>query len=164
LEPRVFKGTVTGQLGPVGIFVMLGGMVIWRLGLDDHLHLNAAGYLLTAFVVFCLVFAAPNVIAPPTLRIDDRGMTWKSWRRSATYLWSDIDKFLVGRAVRGGKPKIAFDFLPGKTPSQVNATALNRSVNGYDRSMANVWKMSTVELVDLLNSYLEHSRKMQATS
>jgi len=88
-------------------------------------------------------------------------MSWRSWRYSATYSWLDIDKFLVGRSVRGGRPKVAFDFVPGKIPSQVGATTLNRSLSGYDRSMTNVWNISTVELVDLLNDYLNRSRQGQ---
>jgi hypothetical protein len=90
--------------------------------------------------------------------LDERGFTWKSWRYTAQFDWSDLEKFMVGRAVGpGSRPKIAFNFKPGKAPTQKTATAANRSINGYDRSMANVWSPSTEDLVTLLNDYLAQS-------
>jgi hypothetical protein len=161
MEPRIFNGTATSQLGPLAVIVMLAAPFIWRFGLDGHLHLNFTGYVLAALIVIVLAFVAPNVIAPATLSIDDRGMTWKSWRYSATFPWSEIDRFWVGPIMGGGKRRVAFDFLPGKVPSQIEATSLNRALNGYDRSMNNVWNISTLELVELLNSYVERSRQAQ---
>jgi hypothetical protein len=97
---------------------------------------------------------------PPTLILDEQGFTWKSWRYSAKFEWSDIQQFMLGPTVDGGQPKIAFDFMPGHIPSKVRATKANRTISGFDRSMANVWDVPTVDLVDLLNDYLGKSRQV----
>jgi hypothetical protein len=158
LAAKILKGSAVSQFWPVLLFILLAARLVWRTGFGAGQHLDSEGYVELFFAAAVMAFACINLLMPATLSLDDRGLTWRSWRYSATYPWSAIDTFFLGPSVLGGKPKIAFNFVPGKTPSQVPATELNRSVNGFDRSMANVWKIPSDELVDLLNGYIRRSR------
>jgi hypothetical protein len=140
------------------LFLLLAARLLSRSGFGADQHLDGEGYVELFLAAVVLVFACLNLFKPTILTLDERGFTWRSWRYSATYPWTAIDTFFVGPSVLGGKPKIAFNFLPGKVPSQATATEFNRSVNGFDRSMTNVWKIPSDELVDLLNGYVRSSR------
>ncbi len=154
LDKRTFKGSAWKQIVPLGAALALAGLFLWRSGLYVSFHINGWGYSELSVVVVLLLFSGANVAAPASLMLDERGFTWKSWRYTAQFDWSDLEKFMVGP---GSRPKIAFNFKPGQVPTQRGATSANRAINGYDRSMANVWAPSTEDLVNLLNEYLAQS-------
>ena len=158
LSATVLNGTRRSQLGPLAIFLLLIARLVSRTGFGADYQLRAEGYVEIVLAVLVLAFACANLLSPPKLVLDDRGFTWSSWRASGSFSWVSIDKFFLGPAMPGGKPKIAFDFLPNRVMSQVAATELNRSMNGFDRSITNVWNIPSEELVDLLNGYVSKAR------
>lgn len=159
MAARTLKGSVRSQLWPVLLFALLTARLLSRTGFGTGRHFDAEGWLELLLAAVVLVFASLNLFKPATLILDERGFTWRSWRYSATYPWTDIDTFYVGPSALAGKPKIAFNSLPGKIASQTAATEFNRSANGFDRSMTNVWSLPSDELVDLLNGYLCRARQ-----
>ncbi len=158
MDPVRFRGSATAQLGPIAVVLLLAVSLIWRSGMRDHHQFDGFGYFGVAFIVIVVGIAVPNIASPPTLSLDESGFTWKSWRKTATFYWSDIDRFLLGKTIGGGREKIAFNFRAEVVHTQRGGTQLNRTVNGYDRSMANVWNISSVELVDMLNDRLNRWR------
>jgi hypothetical protein len=160
LSATVLKGTRRSQLGPLVIFLLLVARLVSRTGFGADNQLGAEGYVEITLAALVLAIACANLIRPPSLILDERGFAWRSWRASGSFPWPSIDSFFLGPAVLGGKAKIAFNFLPNRITSQIAATELNRSMNGFDRSMANVWNIPSQELVDLLNGYVSRARKV----
>ncbi|MBS0296434.1 MAG: PrgI family protein [Proteobacteria bacterium] len=142
------------------LFIVVVGL--WRsLGSDGAL--TAWSWIFITLGVPLVVFGALNILKPATLTLEPGGFTWSSWRYRAFYPWSHIERFLVAPSKGvGDRPRVAFNFLPGQVPNKVQATALNRTINGYDRSMRNDWDISTEELVVLLNDTVEKARAREA--
>ena len=151
------KGSARAQIGQIGAgCAMAAGLFLRDLYLNHHL--DGFDYALMALFVAALCVGAVNLFVPPALELDDGGMTWRSWRSKTTYRWEDLDRFLLGRRMPGGRQTIAFDFLPDSARAGEARSGLNRALSGYDRSMVNVWDMPSEDLVELLNSRLAEFR------
>ncbi len=158
MEAKTLIGTRTSQWRPLVILLLLIARLVWQTGFTADHQVSTEGYVELVLTASVLVIACANLIKPPRLILDEHGFTWRSWRSSGTYPWASIDSFFIGPAILGWKPKIAFNFLPDRIPSQVGATELNRSMNGFDRSMNNVWNISTDDLVNLLNQHVSRAK------
>lgn len=162
MSGKVLKGMRRSQLGPLVLFLLLVVRLVSRTGFGANHHLDMEGYVEIILGAIVAVVACANLIRPPALILDERGFTWRSWRASGSFAWTAIDSFFLGPSILGGKSKIAFNFLPDRITSQVATTELNRSMNGFDRSMANVWNIPSEELVDLLNGYVTRAKAPSA--
>jgi hypothetical protein len=148
------------QAPQFGAGLALPALGIWTYGLNSNHGLNVFGYYGAAMIALVILLGVPNLIWPATLELDDQGFAWKSWRAAGRFNWSDIESFSIARV--GVRTRIGFNFREGAVPSQPGATRLSRTINGFDRAMTNIWKITNQDLAALLNEYLTAQREREA--
>lgn len=91
LQVQTLSGTLRSQLGPLAIFLLLVARLLWRTGFSVDHSPDVEAYIEAILAALVLVFTCLNLLSPPTLILDDRGFTWRSWRTSGTFPWASTD-------------------------------------------------------------------------
>ena len=154
--PQTFQSSPRTELRPFWTSIALVGALAW---FALSVGATSGALLLGGFDALIVAICIARGISKTTLVLDDDGFSWRALgRREFRCQWRNVDHFLAGRWLGWVPPKVAFNFREGRVPDQIEATAMNRATNGYDRSFANVWDIPTGRLVELMNKHSDRSQ------
>lgn len=92
-----------------------------------------------------------SIVRPAELRLDDHGMTLRTFGGSKRFDWAKCSEFGVSRLpVRGAGSMVVFDY---DEPRYARLKRLNRGLVGAGGGLPDKFGMSATELADLLNQY-----------
>jgi hypothetical protein len=153
MTDRVIKGSRAKGVLLLVVGLALTGMGVFLLRGDAD---KTIAWLCVGFFGLCSLVAAAIVVQPGEVRLGRDRFTVKSLGRSFDVAWDDIEGFHVWKNPYAHQSLAAWTYKPGRRPSGALAQA---SANlGAEGAMPGMLKMSTPDLVALLNSELEARR------